>query len=315
MCSACSRVFPVVDGIPRLVEGASVGEGQRRTADAFGWQWKHFTDMHPEYEAQFLDWIWPLQSSFFVGKRVLDAGCGIGRHAYFASRFGAAEVVAFDLSEAVETAQRNLGDLEGVYVVQGDILAPPFRSDDEGQQFDLVYSIGVLHHLPDPREGFLSSTRFVRPGGTMFVWVYGYEGNALVRRVVEPLRRLTTRMSPSLLRVVAWPLSVALFAASRVVRGPLRRLPSGEYVASLGRFSFRQVYSIAFDQLVAPTSHYVRRAELEEWFAAAGLEAVEITPRNGNSWRGRGIRAARRVTSTPSVATPLEEEIDHAGAP
>ena len=289
-CSGCSRRFPVDGGIPRLVDGAVLGEGQQRTAGAFGWQWKHFTEMHAEYEAQFLDWIRPLQPSFFEGKKVLDAGCGIGRHAYFAARFGASEVVALDLSEAVETARENLSGLDGVHVVQGDILNPPFRPDDAEQGFDLVYSIGVLHHLPDPRAGFLSLARLLRPGGTLFVWVYGHEGNALVRHGVEPLRRLTTRMSPSSLRVVAWPLSGALYAAAHAVRGPLRRLPSGEYVASLRSFSFRQVYSIGFDQLVAPSSRYIRREELAEWFTAAGLEDVEITQRNGNSWRGRGRR-------------------------
>jgi SAM-dependent methyltransferase len=289
-CTACETRFPVVRDVPRFVDPASLPELQSRTADAFGWQWQHFTEMHAEYERQFLDWIRPLQPEDFVGKRVLDAGCGIGRHAFFAARFGAAEVVALDLSEAVETARDNLAGLDGVHVLQGDILRPPFRAGDPERGFDLVYSIGVLHHLPDPRAGFLSLARLVRPGGTMLVWVYGHEGNALVRHVVEPLRRVTTRMSPSLLRAVAWPLSVVLYAASRVVRGPLRRLPSGVYVASLRAFSFRQVYSIGFDQLVAPSSRYIRREELAEWFAAAGLEGVQITQRNGNSWRGRGVR-------------------------
>jgi len=292
-CPACPCTYPVVRGVPRLVDEAALSGLQSRTADAFGWQWQHFTEMHDAYEEQFLDWIRPLDRAFFAGKRVLDAGCGIGRHAYFAARFGASEVVALDLSEAVETARDNLAALDGVHVVQGDILRPPFRRDEPA--FDLVYSIGVLHHLPDPRAGFLSLARLVRPGGTIFVWVYGHEGNALVRHVVEPLRRLTTRLSPSSLRVVAWPLSVALYVASRVIRGPLRRLPSGEYVASLRRFTFRQVYSIGFDQLVAPSSRYIRRDELAEWFDAAGLEDVEITQRNGNSWRGRGRRPSAQT--------------------
>jgi magnesium-protoporphyrin O-methyltransferase len=40
------------------------------------------------------------------GRRVLDAGCGSGRHAYYAARFGA-EVCAIDLGPAVEVARRN----------------------------------------------------------------------------------------------------------------------------------------------------------------------------------------------------------------
>lgn len=277
-----------------MLDRGGVVEVQERTAKAFGWQWQHFPELHSEYEAQFLDWIRPLDAAFFPGKVVLDAGCGTGRHAFLAARFGAARVVAFDFSDAVETAEQNCRELGTVDVLQADILAPPFRTDDESRMFDLVYSIGVLHHLPDPRAGFLSLTRFVRPGGTMFVWVYGFEGNAFVRKVIEPLRRGTTKMRPSALRLVAWPLSVALHGAVKLVYHPLRRtplfrfLPVRDYLVTLADFTFRQNYSIVFDQLVAPSSQYIKRSQFEEWFAAAGLENVEITQRNGNSWRGRG---------------------------
>jgi SAM-dependent methyltransferase len=296
VCNSCGRAYPVLGGIPRLVESDRVIGSQARTASAFGWQWKHFAELHDEYEAQFLDWIYPLTAEFFRGKVVLDAGCGTGRHAYHAARFGASDVVAFDFSEAVDAARANLGELQNVHVLQADLLNPPFRADDETRMFDFVYCIGVLHHLPDPRAGFLSLSRFVRPGGTIFVWVYGYEGNEFVRTFVEPLRRLTTRLSPARLRAVAWPLSLALWAVVKLVYGPLRRtplfrlLPVREYLASLAGFGFRQIYSIVFDQLVAPTSHYIKRSELEEWFSATGLEDVELSWRNRNSWRGRGRR-------------------------
>lgn len=295
-CAGCGSVYAVRNAIPRVLDRAKLHEVQERTAEAFGWEWQHFAKLHPEYEAQFLDWISPLDESFFPGKVVLDAGCGTGRHAALAARFGAARVVAFDFSDAVETAQRNCNELGTVDVIQANILEPPFRTDDGERMFDLVYSIGVLHHLPDPRGGFLSLTRFVRPGGTMFVWVYGFEGNAFVRTAIEPLRRLTTKLRPSTLRIVAWPLSVLLHGAVKLIYRPLRRtplfrfLPVREYLVTLADFTFRQNYSIVFDQLVAPTAQYISRPQLEEWFEAAGLEQVEITQRNGNSWRGRGER-------------------------
>ncbi len=135
--------------------------------------------MHPEFEAQFLDWVHPLRPEFFRGKRVLDAGCGIGRHAYYAASYGASEVVALDLSGAVETARRNLESFDNVDVVQGDLLRPPFRTAAQGGGFDLVYSIGVLHHLPDPHAGFRKLVEYVRPGGTIAVWVYGHENNGV----------------------------------------------------------------------------------------------------------------------------------------
>ena len=136
-------------------------------------------------------------AEFFEGKRVLDAGCGTGRHAYLAARFGAREVVAVDLSGAVDAARVNLEALDNVHVVQGDLLRLPLRPADRGGGFDLIYSIGVLHHLPDPHAGFRSLLPYLRPGGTIAVWLYGYENNGFVRHAVEPLRRVTTKLPRS----------------------------------------------------------------------------------------------------------------------
>jgi SAM-dependent methyltransferase len=292
-CTSCGAHWPIQHGIPRLVP-PDLSLGQARTASAFGWQWKHFSEMHPEFEAQFLDWIHPLEPEFFKGKRVLDAGCGTGRHAYFAASYGAREVVALDLSVAVDAARGNLHEFKNVEIVQGDLLRPPFRTAAAGGGFDLIYSIGVLHHLPNPCEGFTSLLRYLRPGGTIAVWVYGYENNGVVRNVVEPLRRVSTKVSPPLLRGLAWPLAVAFHAAAKGVYRPLRTtpaanaLPLSEYMSSVADFSFRQNYGIVFDQLSAPSAAYIKGAELREWFSVSGLDDVEVTHRHGNSWRGLG---------------------------
>jgi SAM-dependent methyltransferase len=300
VCDGCGRRWSVRNGIPRLVPPDLV-EHQSKTASAFGWQWQHFAEMHPQFEAQFLDWLHPLTPDFFRGKRVLDGGCGTGRHAYFAAKYGAGEVVAIDLSEAVETARRTLAPYDNAHVLQGDLLRPPLRDADAGGGFDFIYSIGVLHHLPDPYAGFRSLLRYLRPGGTIAVWVYGYENNGFVRNVVEPLRRLSTKIPPSLLRLLAWPLAVGFHGAAKGVYRPLhgtavgRALPLDEYLSSVADFSFRQNYAIVFDQLVAPTAAYITRAELERWFEESELEDVHLSHRHGNSWRGRGrmpLRAA-----------------------
>jgi SAM-dependent methyltransferase len=293
ICTGCGRRWEVRRGVPRLVPPDLV-EQQRRTAAAFAFEWQHFTEMHPEYEAQFLDWLHPIDRNFFPGKRVLDAGCGTGRHAYFAAQYGAGEVIALDLSEAVETARGVLSPFENAEVIQGDLLRPPLRTATDGGGFDLVYSIGVLHHLPDPYEGFRSLLRFVRPGGAIAVWVYGYENNGLVRHAIEPLRRLSTKVPPPLLRGLAWPLGAAFHGVAKGVYRPLdgttigAALPLNQYMASVADFSFRQNYSIVFDQLVAPTAAYIKGPELRSWFDENGLKDVVISHRHGNSWRGHG---------------------------
>lgn len=294
VCPSCAAVFPIRGGIPRLVPlGLSVAA--ERTSAAFGWQWQEFVELYDQYEAQFLDWIHPIQPDFFRDKVVLDAGCGNARHAYQAARYGSREVVAMDLSDAVETAYANVGKMPNAHVVQGDICHPPFTRGEAGGPFDFIYSIGVLHHLADPEAGFQSLVRFVRPGGAIFAWVYGRENNGVVHGFINPLREnVTTRIRPSMLPIIAWPMSLVLHSVVKGIYRPLhptplfKMLPSREYLYSLSSFSFRRNYNIVFDHLVAPVAFYLWREEFEGWFRRSDLRDVRISWRNQNSWRGFG---------------------------
>src|SRR5205085_888189 len=114
-------------------------------------------------------------------KRVLDAGCGTGRHAHYAASFGAA-VVAVDLGPAVEVAARNNVGAASVQVLQSDLYNLPFAP----KGFDFIYSLGVLHHLPDPEGAFKNLLRFLKPGGEIVIYVYWQpEGQPLKRGLLS----------------------------------------------------------------------------------------------------------------------------------
>jgi len=110
------------------------------------------------------------------GARVLDMGCGGGRHAFEAWRRGAA-VVALDASEAelkevrgVLGAMLDAGELphgESGGAVNGNALSLPFPAG----AFDCVIASEVLEHVPTDTAAISELVRVLRPGGRMAVTV------------------------------------------------------------------------------------------------------------------------------------------------
>jgi SAM-dependent methyltransferase len=293
-CTSCARAWPIERGVPRFAALDSVAKEKAATAAGFGWQWTHFTQADQKYEQQFLGWIAPVRPEFFKDKVVLEGGCGKGRHTQLAAEWAARDVIGIDLSAAVETAFAATRNLPNAHIVQADIYNLPFA-----REFDYAFSVGVLHHLPDPRNGFNSLVSKVKPGGHISAWVYGAENNEWITRLVNPLReRLTSRMNPRTLLHVSKVPAALVFAATKLIYGPLNRSASGvklarhlfynDYLNAIAGFGWREQHTIVFDHLVAPTAFYIARAEFADWWREIGATEVEISWHNSNSWRGLG---------------------------
>jgi SAM-dependent methyltransferase len=303
ICPHCKLDYPVIDGIPRMLlpemreamekkeEASEVAGRQAATAESFGFEWSHFSEMRKEWEQNFLDYMYPREPGFFRGKRVLDAGCGNGRHAYYAARYGA-EVWAVDLGTAVEVARRNNAENGSVYVIQSDLYDLPFAAES----FDFIYSNGVLHHLPDPEKAFQNLLGYLKPGGEIQIFLYwqpeGQPVKSALLAAVTAMRMLTTRLPHRVVYALSYPAAWAAFALFVWPYRVLRRIPGFTHLAERMPMKQYTLYPLRvcvndqFDRFSAPIENRYTRAEVESWFERAGLEDINVRPNFG--WNGTG---------------------------
>ena len=95
------------------------------------------------------------------GKRVLDAGCGIGM---YVAAFGRAGALAYGVD--IEADRAKLAQSLAARIVAGSVEALPFAD----QTFDVVFSHEVIEHVGDDAAAIREAARTIRPGGYVVVY-------------------------------------------------------------------------------------------------------------------------------------------------
>lgn len=318
-CTSCATRYPVRRGIPRFVDDSlqgssdvqaqtakhfhheftTVSEGDRDvdSADVVEYYFLTRTGIDPRvydvFKGEFfLTELGPEATDYEPDYKlirdqvVLDAGCGPGRF----TRTVASEaelVVGLDIGEHIDRAAASCADLENVEFVQGSVLAPPFRAG----AFGFVFSVGVLHHTPDPKGGVKAIANLVAPDGHLSVWVYPPEyWNGFIRGLTgRAIHAFVTRLGPGR----AWQFCArVLYPLGRLqMRIAKRRwtklLFAPLFAISVPRHPRREVMIGTIYDYYGPriiTTH--RYPEVESWFRDAGLVDLERVPLP-TAWLGR----------------------------
>jgi len=164
---ASGHSFPIVRGVPRFVSSEAY-------AESFGVEWHRFPRTQLDsYNGTKVSWtrfiqLTGIEPTELKGQRVLEVGCGSGRFLELVAQAGA-DTYGADLSAAAEVSRENLKEYKNCSVVQADLFRLPFPEN----AFDFVYSIGVIHHTPDPKAALRALVKHVKPGGKIAIWVYG----------------------------------------------------------------------------------------------------------------------------------------------
>ncbi len=186
---------------------------------------------------------WGVSPEWFKGKTALDVGCGQGRFVVAMGRLGVAKAIGVDINEQGLAAGRNrqwakeLSNIELMGSSAGDL---PFLDN----YFDFVICSGVLLLMPDPKKGFAELVRVTKPGGRIFLSMYGSGG---LKWFVNDIFRYT------ICKIL-----------------PFRAM---EFIFKMVGVPPNKRYNI-LDNLYTPYTHRYSEQEIRSWFEKAGFENI-----------------------------------------
>lgn len=231
----------------------------------------------------FEEWIAPYSLADFRGKEVLECGCGGGQHTDFMARY-AKSVTAADLNTIDIAKQRNRHH-SNIIFREADIAEMDLK-----KQYDIVISIGVVHHTDYPEKTVENLIRHVKPGGLLLLWVYSEEGNLPMKKIVEPLRKAFLRSvdRKTLLRISEILTFMMYFPVFSVYLLPFPSLPYYEYFQNFRKLSYKRNVLNVFDKLNAPQTDFISQSRAEDF--VRNLKNAKVLPYKGVSWRISGVK-------------------------
>ncbi len=252
------------------------------TVESFGDEWLKFNN----FEDTEIDYIgneyFDIISEQMLNKDslALDVGCGTGRWTKYVSK-RAKFVEAIDPSKAVLSAAQLLKSCDNVRITQAEVSSLPFADES----FDFVFSLGVLHHIPDTQRAIADCVKKVKKGGYFMVFLYysldsrGFFYKSLFH--LSTLFRIIISRLPSKLKllvcdIIAFTVYVPLISFTRVVK---KLFPNKEWYKKLplsvyANFSLSVIRNDALDRFGTPLEQRFSKEEIEKMMLACGLEQI-----------------------------------------
>jgi len=265
ICRNCKKEYPIIDYIPRFVESELY-------VSSFGDEWniyKNVKNSKPHLSKKEMKNYLGLEKEDIENKFVLEIGCGAGPYLETSAKFyNAKHIIGIDLSRSVEAAYKNVGELENVTIIQANLFHLPFKI-----KFDLIYSLGVLHHTPNTEEAFYAIEKFTKQGGTLSVWLYGNYWERKLKNQQWIRKNITSKLSSKTLKKLSKFASYLyyLYKIPIIGDGLRERIP-------IGMDKERDLRELNTFDMYSPTYvnyHYLD--EVYEWFEKCNYSNIKPT--------------------------------------
>ena len=303
LCKSCMCMFPIMDGLPILLcyrtpmharflerhPSRDIGpyaeyrflerepaSGERAVMDSFSKEWLDYDydgviwEMsYDDHETRFQKEIGSVLSEPGV-RNFLEVGCGLGITTYLAHKNAGVDAVGLDLSLAVWKACRHYRTNPFLHFVEASVFAMPFAPGS----FDLIYSRGVLHHTASTEKAFEFVAPLCRPGGTVYIWVYGVGSisETMFRRAVYGLERALRPALSATPNSLPAKIFLTAMGAAYVVFNGMRRV----FNPAIQPLTVARGVHAARDRFTPKYAHRHEVQEVTGWFKRAGFDHLEV---------------------------------------
>ena len=260
----------------------AMDQKEKQTINDFGEQWVNYRNNPGHYGSSklLLNIFGPLLKQKDVENSiVVEVGSGTGRIVNMLLDVGVAHVYAVEPSEAFGVLKDNTKSRQK----QITYMRIPGEALSSNLELDFAFSIGVIHHIPDPLPTLNAMYNALRPGGKILVWVYGREGNETYLKIIEPIRAVTKKIPHWLLIFICSIFFVFLELYIFLCR--FLPLPMHDYMKNvLGNFPHSVRHMTIYDQLNPSYAKYYTKDEALSLLAQANFHHIGIFHRHGYSW-------------------------------
>lgn len=269
----------------------------KKTVQSFGEEWQKFSSFSEAEIKNIGDEYFDIvdESILNSNSTVLDMGCGSGRWSkYLAPKVKFIE--AIDPSDAIISATKLLSNVNNIRITQASSDNIPFNDET----FDFVFSLGVLHHIPETQTALIDTVKKVKKGGHVLIYLYYnldnrgvlykalFKLSSVIRYIVATLPKWAKHIVCDFIAITVY---MPLILVSRIVqkmipnKSTYKKLPLAYYVGK----SFNVIRNDALDRFGTPLEQRFSKKKIKQMMEKAGLRDINFS-NNSPYWHAIGKR-------------------------